>query len=147
MWRRCTGKSNPLAVKFYADRGRTVDPVFQSFDRFFEEVGRAPGPEYILDRIDNEKGYCVGNLRWANMHTQHRNKRSNVKIRYRGKKYLLCDFAEFMGIDQRLSRMRIFVCRWPLSKAIKKKDFRKEQSPSWYLYCYEYNSNWLAPKD
>lgn len=36
---------------------------------------------YSLDRIDNDKGYFEGNLRWATRSQQERNKRGNIATR------------------------------------------------------------------
>lgn len=75
---RCT---NPNHVYYYnyGGRGITVDPLFTSgtmgFYHFLEEVGLRPGPEYSLDRIDNDLGYQPGNLRWATREQQQHNRR------------------------------------------------------------------------
>lgn len=50
----------------YGDRGITIYVKWKdSFTAFLKGVGKAPGPQYSLDRIDNEKGYEPGNTRWV----------------------------------------------------------------------------------
>lgn len=68
---RC--KPNHKHHAHYYDRGITFK--FSSFKEFFAEVGRAPSPEYSLDRIDNDQSYEVGNIRWATKSEQERNRR------------------------------------------------------------------------
>jgi hypothetical protein len=68
---RC--KPDHKAHEHYFDRG--IRFSFDSFEQFFAEVGLRPSAKYSLDRIDNDKGYESGNLRWATKKVQERNKR------------------------------------------------------------------------
>lgn len=68
-------------VAHYSGRGITMHPLFvESFDAFLTEVGRRPSMEHTLDRIDNDKGYEPGNIRWATRSEQNANRRSKKKI-------------------------------------------------------------------
>lgn len=72
---------NPLhkAYPDYGGRGITVHPEWVTdFGAFIAHVGRRPSPEYSLDRIDNDKGYVPGNLRWALKKVQNNNRRPKV---------------------------------------------------------------------
>lgn len=73
---------NDSCYKSYGGRGITLfQPWVLSYIDFkkyiLKELGERP-EGYTLDRIDNEKGYVPGNLRWASSTTQSRNRRSNV---------------------------------------------------------------------
>ena len=57
----------------YFDRGIVFG--FTSFEQFFAEVGFKPTPKHSLDRIDNDRGYVSGNVRWATKSQQERNRR------------------------------------------------------------------------
>lgn len=69
---------NPKNKSFhdYGGRGIRMCPEWRhSFPAFLAEVGRRPGPEYSIDRIDNERGYEPGNVRWATKSQQMKNRR------------------------------------------------------------------------
>ena len=67
--------------KSYADygaRGITVcDTWKNSFEAFLLDVGPAPerSADISIDRIDNDKGYEPGNVRWATRSIQNKNRR------------------------------------------------------------------------
>lgn len=61
----------------YGAVGILMDEDFrEDFKAFLEHIGRKPddGMRYTLDRIDNNKGYIRGNIRWATDEQQARNK-------------------------------------------------------------------------
>lgn len=70
--------------KHYADYGgrgiRIHEPWINDFMAFYEYMGARPGPEYSIDRIDNDGHYEPGNIRWATREQQANNRRNNVKI-------------------------------------------------------------------
>ena len=52
----------------YAERGmeESWQTQFQAFhDYLVDSIGLHPGNGYTLDRVENERGYFPGNLRWA----------------------------------------------------------------------------------
>lgn len=77
---RCYDK-NSRRYKDYGGRGIKLFPLWKKYlcemAMYIEtNLGKKPGPEYSLDRIDNNKGYEPGNLRWATIIMQNRNKRN-----------------------------------------------------------------------
>ena len=61
----------------YMDRGITIHPAWvESFEAFIADVGLRPDGYKSLDRINNDKGYEPGNVRWATPAMQARNRRS-----------------------------------------------------------------------
>lgn len=72
---------NPENANFtdYGGRGIVMcDRWLESFDAFVVDMGVRP-EGMSLDRVDVNLGYSPENCRWANRHTQARNKR-NTKI-------------------------------------------------------------------
>jgi hypothetical protein len=76
-WQAMKARCNPNSkvYEYYGGRGIKVAAPFLVFEVFFAEVGFRPGPEYSLDRIDNDGDYAPGNLRWALKTEQNRNRR------------------------------------------------------------------------
>lgn len=62
----------------YGARGITVCDEWRTTGgcaAFIEHVGRRPSKRHSLDRIDNDRGYEPGNVRWADRTTQNNNRR------------------------------------------------------------------------
>lgn len=76
MIQRC---HNPNLKQYarYGARGITVCQEWRdSFEAFLTHIGPRPSPEYSIDRIDNDKGYFPGNVRWATRQEQVANRRT-----------------------------------------------------------------------
>lgn len=72
---RCLNKNN-TAYPDYGGRGITFCTSWQySFENFLEDMGERPSANHSLDRIDNSKGYCKSNCRWATKKQQANNRR------------------------------------------------------------------------
>jgi hypothetical protein len=74
---------NPKTKEFknYGGRGIIVHKEWlDSYETFLRGVGPSPSPQHTLDRVDNDKGYEPGNVRWATKAEQSRNTRRTIKI-------------------------------------------------------------------
>jgi lambda repressor-like predicted transcriptional regulator len=91
---------NSFGARNYAMRGITVcERWANSFESFLADVGPCPSPKHSIDRVDNEKGYEPGNVRWATSEQQNNNKRSNRKITVNGVTKTLAQWCREAGIS------------------------------------------------
>ena len=75
MKQRCHNPKNH-AYKYYGARGIVVAEVWKSdFKQFFLDVGKRPDG-FTLERIDNDKGYEPGNVKWVSWSDNLKNRRS-----------------------------------------------------------------------
>lgn len=117
MIRRC---HNPAAGNYprYGGRGITVCQAWRdSFDAFLEDVPPRPTAGHSLERIDNNRGYEPGNVRWATAAEQARNRRDNHYLTARGRTLLLEEWAEITGIPKSTLFNRI-AAGWPDEQVI-----------------------------
>ena len=79
MRRRCSDPNRHNAHR-YLGRGITVCKEWQDDLRaFLDYVGPAPSPYHSLGRIDNDRGYEPGNVRWETASEQARNRGTSCK--------------------------------------------------------------------
>lgn len=102
MKNRC---NNPRAdqANYYGRRGIRVWPLWvYDFPAFLAYIGSKPTPRHTLDRIDNNLGYQPGNVRWATMKEQRRNRRDpGCLLSLAGKTQHILDWADELGISVR----------------------------------------------
>lgn len=75
--RRCTSEKGKDAKDYYL---RGIKFLFNSFSEFLNEVGYKPSPEMVLDRINNNGNYEVGNVRWVTTSKSAYNRRITQEV-------------------------------------------------------------------
>ena len=77
---RCFDKNN-IHYSNYGGRGITIeDDRWLDFETFYEDMRERPRGKSI-DRINNERGYCKENCRWATNYEQSINKRKDSRYK------------------------------------------------------------------
>lgn len=98
--RRCLNPKCP-EYKNYGGRGIKVCERWlgaNGFDNFMEDMGKRPGDEYSLDRIDVNGNYCPENCRWADKYTQDNNKRTNRYVTINGITKTIMEWSRGTGL-------------------------------------------------
>ena len=114
---RCTNP-NDRDYRNYGGRGITVCERWRKFVNFLKDMGEHPTDKHSIDRIDNDKGYCQSNCRWALPKEQARNRRTNRLISHGGRTLCLIEWAEECNIRYRTLHHRIFTLKWSIEKAL-----------------------------
>ncbi len=96
--------------EIYFDRGiRVCDEWIGEggYKRFLAHVGRRPGKGYSLGRIDNDKGYEPGNVRWETWTQQQRNRSTCVNLTIDGVTRCVAEWSEISGVKAGTIRSRL----------------------------------------
>lgn len=116
MKRRCTDKYYDK-YKEYGAKGITVSNEWLEFSTFLADMGEVP-KGYTLERIDNAKGYCKENCKWATPKEQANNRTNNRKLEYKNRIMSCSQIAHEVGLKPSTLWNRIFIYGWPLDKAV-----------------------------
>lgn len=116
MLQRC---ENPKDASYgnYGGRGITVCEEWHDFERFVADMGVRP-KGFSIDRIDNDRGYCKENCRWASTKQQLNNRRNNRVVELEGRKQTIAEWAAEKGIDWHVLRGRIDRYGWSIEEAL-----------------------------
>jgi len=118
MVQRCCNPNNERYID-YGGRGITICKEWRkSFPAFLLHIGPRPSPIHSLDRIDNERGYEPGNVRWVTVHEQNRNQRSNLWFTAYGETHTLSDWARIKQIPINTLYSRAISLSWSFEDAL-----------------------------
>lgn len=124
---------NPDSDKFhfYGAKGRYVCPRWrESVDAFIQDMGKSPGPEYSIDRIDSTGSYTCGkcddcqqrgattNCRWATDLQQGNNRINNLCYSHDGVTQTLSEWARDKSVPYQTLYRRLKFYGWDFARAI-----------------------------
>lgn len=128
---RCFCKNHRL-YKHYGGRGITVCKEWLDYETFKEwainngYTGDGDRRTCTIDRVDVNGNYEPSNCRWASVYEQLNNKRTNVKISYKGETKTLSQWAATLGINYSTMTNR-YVRGWSVERMLTQpvKPYRK----------------------
>jgi hypothetical protein len=100
MNQRCSNQKTKQ-YKDYGGRGIRVHPDWTGpggFAKWFEHVGARPSSQHTIGRIDNDKNYEPGNVRWETRHEQMANFRRNHNVTIGGVTLHITEWARRIGV-------------------------------------------------
>jgi hypothetical protein len=116
MMQRCNdpGATN---YQYYGAKGITVCQRWHEYAAFLADMGECPGQDMTLDRIDNSKGYELGNCRWVTQAVQNGNRSHCIELTHNGVTKILVKWAAEIGISPNALAMRIRL-GWSVERAL-----------------------------
>lgn len=120
IWRamknRCFAKDDAF-YENYGGRGITMcDKWRYSFITFLNDMGECP-KGFSIERIDNEKGYCPENCKWATPVEQANNRRNNSLISFKGRTLTIAQWERELGFKAGQLGQRLYK-GWSVERAL-----------------------------
>lgn len=99
--KRCYNKNHSFYYN-YGGRGISVckDWLYNFENFYYWAIKNGYQENLMIDRIDNDKGYCPENCRWVDRKTQNSNTRRNKFFTFNGQTKTISDWAMEMGIPK-----------------------------------------------
>lgn len=116
MKQRCTNPKNQAYLRY---GGRGIKCEWKSCEEFIKDMFPTYESHLQLDRINNDGNYCKSNCRWVTPKQNSRNKRNNLFLKYKGKKYIASELAELYNISAVRLVNRVVSLGWSVNKALK----------------------------
>lgn len=110
--------NNEKSTKRHIYDGLEYDPVWEDFDKFYEDMGDPPSNRHTLDRKDGAKGYSKENCRWATYREQNLNTTRNHYLEFDGKRMTITEWAEALKIDRKVLFTRVCTYGWTAERAL-----------------------------
>lgn len=114
---RCYSETHP-DYHNYGARGIVVHESWLAFEAFYVDMGSKPGPGFSLERLDTMGNYVPGNVIWADSFQQNNNRRSSVRLEYKGQLYTYEELSKLSGIAWKTLHSRITRSNWSVERAV-----------------------------
>lgn len=84
-------------ARYYHEKGIRLYEPWRKYEVFIRDVGLPPTPDHTIERMDVDGNYEPGNVKWATMKEQSRNRTSNRFITYNGETLCYEEWGERLG--------------------------------------------------
>lgn len=115
MLSRCRNP-NHRQYKDYGGRGISVCERWKSFEAFRTDMGPRPLGG-MIDRVDNNDGYCPENCRWATRKEQNSNRRNCILLMDGDETVTLKEFCRRRNLSYRPIVKRVRDRGWSIEEA------------------------------
>lgn len=124
---RCRNKESSC-YPYYGGRGIDIcQDWFDDFSKFIEHIGPSPSKLHTIERIDNNRGYEPGNVRWATRSEQNENTRQTRLISFGGITQSIGKWSRCLGISRACIRHRMDILKLPVEEVLTSKDRRSKR--------------------
>lgn len=112
--------NNPKKKEYcrYGGRGIKVDPRWNSFTNFLQDMEPSWQHGLSINRINNDGPYSPSNCEWATQVEQCNNTRQNRHLTYNGETLNLCQWAKRLGVSEVLILDRLDKLGWSVDRAL-----------------------------
>lgn len=117
MRQRCNDPKH-ISYKYYGAKGIRVDPRWNDFSNFFEDMKPTWAPGLMLDRKDSKGHYNKENCRWATSVDQNNNKSNNHRVEFRGEILTLGQWANRLGLGRGTIHHRLCYLGWSVCETL-----------------------------
>lgn len=111
MHKRCSNPNDAMYI-YYGARGISVCKRWRKFENFLSDMGDPP-INMTIERSNNNGHYSPDNCKWATIHEQTRNRRSNIQITIHGRTQCLKDWCDELHQPYARIHARITALKWP----------------------------------
>lgn len=96
--KRCY-QENSTGYKNYGGRGiKMCEDWKNSFWKFLEDMGEKPSENCTIERLNTNLDYFKNNCVWATKKEQAENRRNNIYVVYKNKKYTLYSICKLLNL-------------------------------------------------
>jgi hypothetical protein len=97
---------------------KMCDKWSESFQSFLDDVGKRPKNKSSIDRIDVNRGYEPGNVRWATQFEQMRNISKNRIVYIGGVGKPVAEWCHINNLDPEVAYSRLARCKMSEEDAV-----------------------------
>lgn len=98
--------------------GISYSPRWESFELFWQDMGKSWSRGLTIDRIDSTKGYYKENCRWVDKYVQANNRSNNRKITFNGVTKNVSEWSRYLNINSTTIRQRLDAHGWAIEKTL-----------------------------